>query len=423
MIKCTHRLFLLLTVLLVAEPSKAVQSVNPSGVNVRSSGATSVFLTFRGLDPNEQSMEAFWCGTLIAPLPPNQVFNFNPCDPSTIFGRLPANLNLSQDSGTGGQRNLTDIMSIPASVTRRAFQAAQSGSASQFFYVRRFSSGQFAVVTCRMAGGGARTPLALMDVRIGFQESNNDVYIDPTYTVTRGGQLPALAAKIKYNGAGQLRGRWEVMMPGDPTPTDNDLLTEATLPVEQRGLQRRYTFIERFDVFLPPVGEAIIPGPNPNKIPTYAAGLHQILFRVEASGGRDSSSNTGDGKIAFTGGVAGFPMPVLRYFVGTSDTSSSRQALGVSLLSPSAQTNLTAKSMDFTWSGAANASFYRLEVQDESGAEVVSAMLQADALQYAAPPWLSERTGETLRWRIVALNAAGAQLVATDWKTFQIAAE
>lgn len=75
MMKCTHRFFLLLTVLLIAESSYAVQSVNPSGVNVRSSGATSVFLTFRSLDPNEQSMEAFWCGALTAPLPPNQVFN------------------------------------------------------------------------------------------------------------------------------------------------------------------------------------------------------------------------------------------------------------------------------------------------------------------------------------------------------------
>ena len=59
------------------------------------------------------------------------------CDPDTVFGRLPARLDLATPSGSSG---LTDIMSIPASVARRAYQAALRGKASQFFYVRRFVS-------------------------------------------------------------------------------------------------------------------------------------------------------------------------------------------------------------------------------------------------------------------------------------------
>lgn len=67
--------------------------------------------------------------------------------------------------------------------------------------------------------------------------------------------------------------------------------------------------------------------------------------------------------------------------------------------------------------------YYRLEVQDASGNEVISAILQAGADRYRAPPWLAERAGETLRWRMAALNAAGRQLAASAWQTFQIEPE
>ena len=45
----------------------AVTGVNPTGVNVRSSGSTSAFLTFQNLDQDESSQQSFFCGDLIAP--------------------------------------------------------------------------------------------------------------------------------------------------------------------------------------------------------------------------------------------------------------------------------------------------------------------------------------------------------------------
>ena len=127
--------------------------------------------------------------------------------------------------------NLTDIMTIPASVARRAYQDAAAGQNSAFFYVRRFTGPggpRFVVVTCRMAGGGARVPLALMDVRLAFDVGGTQ----PTVLlIARGQQLPPLSARVLYNGNGTLRGRWELVRPGDAEPSDEDLLTEATLPV------------------------------------------------------------------------------------------------------------------------------------------------------------------------------------------------
>ena len=49
-----------LLLLLIVRQAGAVSGVNPSGVNVRSSGATSVFLTFQNLDANEDALESFF---------------------------------------------------------------------------------------------------------------------------------------------------------------------------------------------------------------------------------------------------------------------------------------------------------------------------------------------------------------------------
>src|SRR5262245_12763563 len=104
--------------------------VNPTGVNVNASGATTAFLTF-GPVGNFRPGEGTWCGELI-PAAPDNGFK---CDPATIFGTLPGRFDLSKSSGNLG---FTDIMSIPPSVARRAYQAAQAGSVSSFFYVCDF---------------------------------------------------------------------------------------------------------------------------------------------------------------------------------------------------------------------------------------------------------------------------------------------
>ncbi|MCP5424757.1 MAG: hypothetical protein H6970_06770 [Gammaproteobacteria bacterium] len=421
----TATLIALLSMLLALRQADAVTGVNPSGVNVRTSGTSTVFLTFQNLDPNEEAMESFFCGDLIAPLPANQVFSFNPCDPTTIFGQMPSSFNQARVSGTGGQRNLTDIMTIQASITRRAFQAAQSGQPSQFFYVRRFSSGAFVVVTCRMAGGGARSPLALLDVRVGFVNDAGDFLFDPIYPVETGGKLPSIGAYIKYNGSGRLRGRWEVMLPGETPPSEQDLLTEATLPVEQRGLQRRYTFLEHFDIFLTPVGEVFLPGPKSIPPPTRSGGLHLVLLRIEASGGRENRSNTGNGLVASTGAVAGFPMPVLRYFVGNEEQLAALQGeeADLQLLTPLSDAKLPPQPVSFSWIDSPNAEFYRLEVQDEGGAIVVETLVRPGVEQYTAPPWLTQRSSEALRWRVVSLDRNGRTLNASPWRGFQIESE
>ena len=95
----------------------AVTAVNPTGVNVRSTGVTTVFLTFQGT-AGQTAVDAFWCGEITVPA--NTPTPVDPCVPGTLFGHLPVRNNLSTPSGTGGFANTTDIMTIPASVARRA---------------------------------------------------------------------------------------------------------------------------------------------------------------------------------------------------------------------------------------------------------------------------------------------------------------
>jgi len=415
----------------------AVSAVNPFGVNVRSHGPTTVFLSFQNLDPGESAVEAFWCGALQPALMvanpalqlPVPVQTRNPCVPGSVYGRLPLLLDRSRPSSSGGVANFTDIMTIPASVARRAYQDAAAGQHSAFFYVRRFAGpagDRYVVVTCRMAGGGARVPLALMDVRLAFEVEGE---LPTVLLLARGQTPPPVSARVLYNGNGTLRGRWELVRPGDPEPSTEDLLTEATLPPERRAQQRRWTLISRFERFLPPTGDVTLPGPDPARLPVHADGAYKLLLRIEASDDREASSDTGGGRLAIAGGVAGFPMPVLRYVVGPVVDGGPVGAAGAApaLLAPPPDAAVP-DTLAFAWADPAGAALLRLEIEGEVGTaerrrsgEVFSAFVPAGVGRYEAPPWFVDaRRGQALRWRVVALRADGRPLGRSGWRPFTL---
>jgi hypothetical protein len=389
--------------------------VNPTGVNVNMNGATTAFLTFGGLG-QFRAIEAEWCGELISAAPDVGL----KCDPSTIFGRLPIRLDQSRLSGTTG---FTDIMSIPASVTRRAYQAAQTGQKSSFFYVRRFRNvatgqEQYVAVTCRLAGGGARVPFSLVDVTVKFLVETPILFLKP------GESAPPLSARIGFNGTGRLKGRWELVHPGEEVPSERDLLTEATLPLEERGTQRRYTELGRFNVFLPPTGEYVLPGPDVARIPTTTEGMYLVLLRIEASDDKEGDSNLGSAGagigVVHAGAVAGFPMPPLRYVVGAgsselSETVASTQIVALTPLADAAVGSNTP--IDFTWSeGSARAAFFRIEVRSSSGEDVLASIVPRGTGAYRAPTWLMEKAGTNPTWRVIALDLLGRQVSRSEWR-------
>jgi len=390
--------------------------VNPTGVNVNANGATTAFLTFGGLG-GFRPIEAEWCGELVSAAPDPGLR----CDPSTIFGRLPIRLDQSRLSGVGA---FTDIMSIPASVTRRAYQAAEAGQKSSFFYVRRFrdpatGQEQYVAVTCRLAGGGARVPFSLVDVVVKFNVETPILFIKP------GEAVPPLSARILYNGTGRLKGRWEIVYPGEEVPSERDLLTEATLPLEERGTQRRYAEVARFNVFLPPTGELVLKGPEPDRLPATTEGMYLVLLRIEASDDKEADSNLGSvgagSGVVHAGAVAGFPMPPLRYVVGSgsSELAETTESTQMRALSPIADAAIAMNApLDFTWiEGGVRAAFFRIEVRNAAGEDVHAAIVPRGTGLYHAPSWLRERTtGGELTWRVIALDLLGRQVSRTQWR-------
>ena len=332
-------------VLLLSTPAVAAIRVNPEGVNVHGQGATTVFLTYGGLDGYVPA-EAVWCGELVPALEGGVK-----CDPSTIYGRLPARYDWSRPSGSGA---LTDIMSVPPSVARRAYQAAAAGRSAEFFYVRRFvrpnEPDQYVRVTCRLTGGGARVPLSIVDVRLAFDVET------PVLQVRTGERVPRIQAHLQYTGTGRLQGRWEVLLPGQEAPSEQDLLTEATLPVELRGSQKRYVTLERFNVFLAPIGRYTLAGPDPARLPTAVNGQYAVMLRIEESDDKEADSDlsavgAGPG-VVHAGAVAGFPMPVLRYIVGAggSDISYAVNRVLTTLSPPDGVVLQSGSSVEFRWS-------------------------------------------------------------------------
>jgi len=385
--------------------------VSPHWVNVNTSGATTVFLTFGGVT-GYAAGESVWCGEIMNATPD---IGSKPVA-GTVFGSLPARFNLSTFSGNGG---FTDIMSIPPSVTRRAYQAAASGATSTFFYVRRFISTTggpdvYVAVTCELAGGGARTPFAVTNVELAFESRDN------LLSVKEGEVPPPLAASITYTGTGQLQGRWEIVRPGDELPTELDLLTEATLPIEQRSQQRRYTQLERFSVFLPPTGSYTLRGPDPSLLPSTAGGLYMVLLRIETSADVESTSDlaeAGAGPAAVpTGGVAGFAIPPLRYFVGGAPHL---RLNAINLLSPEDMASATpGKTVDLSWMEIPEGILYRVVVIDPSNVILLNALLRPGVGAYRLPPWIWSKTeARNVSWSVEALDDNSDVVSKSEWRT------
>lgn len=414
----------------VASVLEAQIRVNPTGVSTNAMNATTVFLSFGGLR-NQVPVEGLWCGELIAAPAPERGFK---CDPATVFGRLPDRSNLSRIGTIGA---FTDIMSIPASVARRAYLSAAGGQNGTFFYVRRFASmaggpDEFVSVTCRLTGGGAGVPFSLTNVDIAFETAS------PVQFVPVGEVPPSVAAVISYNGTGQLKGRWEVVMPGEELPSTNDLLTESTLPAAERGTQRRYALLDRFNIFVGPGGRIVLPGPQPSRLPHQAEGTYLLLLRIESSddkaGDADLKATGAGDRVLHNGAVAGFPMPMLRYVVGvipadaqqrTRDPDAGVQggtALALQLMMPLNDAVVTRDSiLSVQWAPISGAVFYRVEFERIDGAGLLSALVRAPATRYEVPPLVSERAGTTdVRWRVMALSARGSVKRQSAWYRYRM---
>ena len=410
-------LFALLSVFAAPATAQTI-TVSPGETTVYSQGATSVLLTFGNLG-SRRPVESTWCGALV-PAAPDLGLK---CDPSVIFGRLPVRYNQSRLSGNNAY---TDIMSVTPSVARRAYLDAAHGSTATFFYVRRFVSpnggpDEYVPVTLRLGGNGAAVPFSITNVRLLWDGGNKTVPF-----VKSGERLPRITAEIFYTGSGRLIGRWELVKPGETAPAQRDLLPEATLPVEERGTQKHFAQVKRFNMFLPPNGRITIPGPENERIEKTVDGMYLLLFRIEAvTDGLNQSNlqavNAGQGTVD-SGGVAGFAMPVLRYYVGTGGDSQIDEFNSVDRqLAPADLAEFRpSQPIVFSWPSVPQTKYYKLVIESAAGVEVFAAVTLSDTRTYSAPSWLSTNAaGDLVRWQVLAFDSKGAKLSETAQRTLR----
>ncbi|MEK6570960.1 MAG: hypothetical protein AABZ61_06290, partial [Bacteroidota bacterium] len=192
------------------------------------------------------------------------------------------------------------------------------------------------------------------------------------------------------------------------------------LPIELRPLQRRYTELERFSVFLPPTGSYILRGPDPSKLPSNVSGLYMILLRIETSTDVEAVSKldeVGAGPAPVqAGGVAGFPIPPLRYFVGGAPHL---RVNAINLLSPEDMTTATPElPIDFSWMEIREGALYRVVVIDPLNAILLAALLRPGVGAYRLPPWIWTKTdARHVSWSVEALDDNGDVLSKSEWRT------
>lgn len=310
--------------------------------------------------------------------------------------------------------------------------------------------------------GSINDPIIFSDVKIVFGEGESG---KTQAFYQQGDAFENFGAQLYYSGSGVIRGRWEVVYPGDPAPTEIDLFTEASLPENIRTQQQRFFQIERVQEFLAPTGRFFLKGPDPARLPRNQLGSYLILLRLEAV-----PSTAG-----VAGGMAPFPFPVLEYNLQTtagdasvdngaiaSDGGRARRGLSgsssasdfstigelprgalalqnaairanapgmriprlgpapLNLMLPSDAAIIRAdQAPEFSWADMNDAARYQFELETAGGKSVLQAPIKPGVGRYIAPPFVREEVGigALVRWRVVGFNANGKKIGESEWRS------
>lgn len=396
--------FVTLQINLIESPPSGIIGATTSLVDVAQAAPSTVQIRY-SLAGADTPVAGQFCTALSVAYPSGGVTSVNPCLPGSSLGFANAAVGFGAGLQTG------ETLSIPESIARQASQRAAASGSGVFYFIRQFSSGKYAVVQLRLSGNAANAPLALTEVRLGFREGGS---LQNIGFFKRGQVLPAVSAFLRYQGAGVLRARWELVRPNDPPPTTLDLTAEASLSPLERAQQHRYQVLERVNVYLPAMGQAVLAGPNPKLLLNEDYGQYQLLLRIEAS----------DSLAGLPAGAAPFVLPVLRYYIGEGNApmvSAKSAPEPITLLAPQAGAVLKKDAaVSFQWLENKGVSQYRLEIE-ANGKRVYSARVapraQDGVNRYTAPPFIAATLVNTVaRWRVIALAADGRFIGESGWR-------
>ena len=374
-----------------------ITSATSTLIDVAMAGPTPLAIRYTQAS-NDTPLGGQYCSALAIGYPATGVASSNPCAPGSSLGSAGPALGFGAGAQTGEQ------LVVPESIARQATQRARGSSGSGIFYfVRRFASGKYAVIRLRLIGDSPSAALVFTDVRLAFNQNAGSQSIG---FFKRGQAMPPLSATLRYRGAGLIRARWEVVLPGDEPPSALDLTSEASLSPQQRAQQRRYRVLDRIQVLLPARGGGVLRGPDPQLLPNDQYGQYLLLLRIE----------TADSVSGAPSGAAPFVLPVLRYYIGESGGLPAPEPLV--LLSALMQAD--GQPPVFEWRQIDHAALYLVEIE-ALGQLVFSAHvlpdLQAPTGHYAALPFMAESwSAPGGRWRVLAFASDGQLQAQSPWR-------
>jgi hypothetical protein len=129
------------------------------------------------------------------------------------------------------------------------------------------------------SAGGIADPLKIRQVKMIF--GYGDVG-QSRKTFTADQPIAGFGATIYYTGAGTLIGRWEVVRPGEASPSALHTMVEYEVPNLERGSLTRYKVVDTFIESLPATGRHFLTGPDPAKLPRDLPGIYRVLLRIES---------------------------------------------------------------------------------------------------------------------------------------------
>jgi hypothetical protein len=145
-----------------------------------------------------------------------------------------------------------------------------------------------------------------------------------------------------------------------------------------------------------------LPGPENWRIDKTIEGMYILLFRVEASDAVNSGEN---------GAVAGFQMPTLRYYVGNSSNADVNQVTNIAI---GGDIEDEKPPIILTWKAVADAKIYRLEIEDEEGKKIFSAVVLPTSRAYQLPSFIQALTAsKQLKWSVSAVGEDSKELEKT----------
>ena len=349
------------------------------------------------------AVEALWCGELLSATPAVGLH----CDPATA-------VRPTSRRDTTFREQVADELHrrhVDSRVGRAAaYQAAQRGATSTFFYVRRFDStaaGPTNTSPSRADSPAAarESPFSLTDVHLEFDGDDGCRSSSPVSCHRRFRRVSPTTAPDALSVDGRsfcpekTRRRFRPAHRSIASPGRTWIATaiHAARAIQHFSAARRTRHASRADL---------------HRLPTSVEGTYRVLLRIEATDDREGDSNLDDAgagtrnRAQRRGGwisPSGASLRRRRRGRAHPDRRTSAPFASVAARRRQRERGAAARGVD----GRARdvRSFLPCRIRDTRRSAAVRRLLPRSARRYEAPWWIVERSAATgIRWRVTGLT-------------------